>query len=271
MLSIPKNLSKIRILVTNDDGIHADGILALENAAKAISNDVWVVAPEYEQSGAGHSLTLHQPLRMREITPRKFAVSGTPTDCVLLGVKEIVTGKKPVNLVLSGVNRGCNVAEDITYSGTVAGAMEGTLLGIPSIAVSQELSDKKPMLWKTAEHYVKEILKKLQGFSFPEGNFLSVNIPNVAVSKVKGTVIAAQGVRKFEGIPDKRFDPKGRAYYWIGGTGFNQKPDHPDSDHAKLHAGYVTVTPLSLKLTNLELMREMNLLFSKASKSKRKG
>lgn len=268
MLTIPDKLSSLRILVTNDDGIHADGLVALENAAKAITKDVWVVAPEHEQSGAAHSLTLHQPLRVREISQRRFAVSGTPTDCVLLGVKEIVTGKKPVNLVLSGVNRGCNVAEDITYSGTIAGAMEGTLLGIPSIAVSQELTER-PMLWKTAEHYVKEVLKKLKGFNFPEGNLLSINIPNLPVAKVKGTVLAAQGQRKFEGLPDKRFDPKGRAYYWIGGTGFNQKPDHPDSDHAKLHAGYVTVTPLSLKLTNLELMREMNLLFNKGRQRKR--
>ena len=240
----------------------------LERIARALSDDVWVIAPETEQSGVSRALTLTMPVRVRAAGAQRFAVTGTPTDCVLLGVNELIEGAKP-DLVLSGVNRGCNVAEDITYSGTIAGAMEGTLLGIPSIAVSQELTEKKPMLWKTSEHFVKEVLQKLKGFNFPEGNLLSINIPNLPVGKVKGTVIAAQGQRKFEGLPDKRFDPKGRAYYWIGGTGFNQKPDHPDSDHAKLHAGYVTVTPLSLKLTNLELMREMNLLFSKMKRRKR--
>lgn len=263
MLSIPKALSDSRILVTNDDGIHAPGLKALERAAKRISKDVWVVAPEVEQSGAAHSLTLNNPLRVRKISPRRYAVNGTPTDCVLLGVKEIVSSKKKVNLVLSGINRGCNVAEDITYSGTIAGAMEGALLEIFSIAVSQELKDGMPMHWQTGEEYLCKVIQKLRGFEMPSSNLLSVNIPNVLPNQVKAIAIARQGRRKFEGLPDKRFDPKGREYYWIGGTGFNQKEDHPDSDHAMMHAGYVTVTPLSLELTNRPLIQKLNLLFAK--------
>lgn len=262
MLQFPKNLSETRILVTNDDGIHAPGIGILTKIAKSLSNDVWVVAPELEQSGAGHSLTLHMPLRVRKLGARKFAVSGTPTDCVLLGVKEIVK-KKPVGLVLSGINRSSNVAEDVTYSGTIAAAMEGTLLDIPSIAVSQAISDMEPVFWETAEYHLPRILKALQGYQFPDANLLSVNLPHLPPKKVRGIEIAPQGRRKIADKLDGRVDPKGRPYYWIGGTGYDGISGDPGMDYTLLSQGHITITPLHLDLTNAKMMQDLKTLFAR--------
>ena len=177
-----------RILLTNDDGINATGLAVLEKIAAKLSEDVWVVAPETEQSGAGHSLTLHLPVRVREAAAKRYAVSGTPTDCVLLGLKEIIgkgqeaLGKREkkshasgllpralVNLILSGVNRGSNVGDDITYSGTVAGAMEGTNLEVPSIALSQLCDDTSPVHWETAEQFAPDLIRQLVRAGWPGG------------------------------------------------------------------------------------------------------
>ncbi len=256
MLQFPKDISDTRILLTNDDGIHAEGLSVLATIAKSLSSDVWIVAPETEQSGAGHSLTLHLPLRVRKLGPRKFAVSGTPTDCVLLAVKEIVPKKKPIGLILSGINRSSNVAEDVTYSGTIAAAMEGTLLDVPSIALSQTLGDG-PIHWKTAEYYLPKILKKLQGFPFPEANLLNINFPDRPVEKVRGVEIAPQGRRKIADKLDARVDPKGRPYYWIGGTGYDGVSGTAGMDYTLLADGYVTITPLHMDLTNQPIMAEL--------------
>ncbi|WP_284448308.1 5'/3'-nucleotidase SurE, partial [Pseudoxanthomonas mexicana] len=149
----------MRILVSNDDGIHAPGLKILEKIAHSLSKDVWVVAPEYEQSGASHSLTLTLPLRLRKINARKYAVRGTPTDCVMMAMHEIFKDKRP-DLLLSGINRGANLGEDVTYSGTVAVAMEGSLLGVPSIALSQCFQHGHPVKWGTAEHHAPRVIKK---------------------------------------------------------------------------------------------------------------
>lgn len=256
-LEIPKDLRNARILVTNDDGVGAPGIGVLTSVARSFSSDVWVVAPEVEQSGAGHSLTLHQPLRARKLGPKRFAVSGTPTDCVLLAVMEIIPKRKPVSLVLSGINRGLNVAEDVTYSGTIAAAMEGALLNYPSIAFSQQQRDGEASHWETGELYARKVLDSLRGFSLPKANFISVNIPHRPPQKVEGIVLAKQGRRKIEEKMDARLDPHGRPYYWIGGPSFEHLRDEPDTDHEYIKAGYVTVTPLTMDLTNRDMMAKM--------------
>jgi 5'-nucleotidase len=257
MLHIPENLRDARILVTNDDGMGAEGIVLLEQIARSFSDDVWVVAPAQEQSGAGHSLTLHLPLRVEHKTEHHFTVSGTPTDCVLLATKEILPQDKPVALVLSGINRGCNIAEDVTYSGTIAGAMEGTLLGIPSIAFSQTVVNQQHQTvphWETSEHYVTQVIASLRGMELPRGVFVSVNMPPLPVDEVKGVVVAPQGRRKLAEKLEKRYDPKGRAYYWIGGGGIGGQDEVAGSDHDRVRQGYVTVTPYDMDLTALEVM-----------------
>ena len=178
-------LEQARILIANDDGIHASGIQVLERIAKTLTDDVWVVAPENEQSGAAHSLTIARPLRIRRRDERHFSVDGTPTDAVLLAVNQILKDRKP-DLVLSGVNRGGNLGEDVTYSGTVAAAMEGTLLGIRSIALSQVPDPDGPTKWKTAEHFAPGIIKRLWSGTWPPSVLINVNFPDLPVEQVKG-------------------------------------------------------------------------------------
>lgn len=258
MLTIPENLTGCRILISNDDGIYAPGIEVLENIARLFSNDVWVVAPESEQSGVAHSLTLHLPLRVRQLGEKRYAITGTPTDCVLLAVREIIPRDAPPVIMLSGINRGSNVAEDVTYSGTIAAAMEGALLDIPSIAFSQHYDEHGPVNWDTAAHYGVEVLRQLQGVDLPKGHLLSVNFPAVEVGKAKGFRLAPQGQRRIMEKLVKREDPKGRPYYWIGGTSFDELKDvTPGSDHSLLKEGYVTLTPLCLDLTNYALLESL--------------
>src|SRR4029450_3971040 len=169
---------RMRILCTNDDGIHAPGLKIVEEIARALSDDVWIVAPELDQSGVSHSLSLNDPLRLREVGPRHFAVRGTPTDCVIMGSRHIL-GEKMPDLVLSGVNRGRNVAEDVVYSGTIAGALEGTILGLPSFALSQEFSieTRHAPLWDTALKFAPDILRKVIDAGVPKNTVINVNFP----------------------------------------------------------------------------------------------
>ncbi len=171
----------MRILVTNDDGIHAPGLQVCEAIARALSDDVWVVAPETDQSGVAHSLSLNDPLRLREVGPRHFAVKGTPTDCVIMGVRHILKDGRP-DLVLSGVNRGQNIAEDVTYSGTVAGAIEATLLGIPAFALSQAYGPetRNAVHWGCAEALAPDVIRRVMGEGVPDGVLVNVNFPNCA-------------------------------------------------------------------------------------------
>ncbi|MEJ0044164.1 MAG: 5'/3'-nucleotidase SurE [Rhizomicrobium sp.] len=184
----------MRILVTNDDGIHAPGLVAAENIARALCDDVWVVAPETEQSGASHSLTLTMPLRLREIEKRRFAVSGTPTDCVMMAIAHVMTDKAP-DLVLSGVNRGSNMADDVTYSGTIAGAMEGCALGIASIAMSQSygLIEGAQIRWDCGEIQGPPLIRKLVEIGWPDDVLMNINFPDAAPGEVKGIDICSQG------------------------------------------------------------------------------
>lgn len=257
MKSVEAALRGERILVTNDDGIHAPGLKALEAVARSLSEDVWVVAPETEQSAASHSLTIRRPLRTRRFGERRLAVDGTPTDCVVVAVNHILKDKRP-GLILSGVNHGGNLAEDVGYSGTVAAAMEGALLGIRAIAFSQLRSGEAPTDFSAAEHFGPDIVRTLYGIA-PERDLLfNVNFPALPPGEVTGVRVARQGRRDdMVGVVEVN-DPSGRPYLWIGHWG-DDTTGEEDTDLAAIQAGAVSVTPLHIDLTHaasLPLLRE---------------
>jgi 5'-nucleotidase len=240
----------MKILVTNDDGVHAPGLEVAERIARKLSSDVWVIAPETDQSGSAHSLTFSDPVRLREVEERRFAVRGTPTDCVIMGFK-VVIGEKP-DLVISGVNRGQNIADDVTYSGTIAGAMEGTILGIPSVALSQAYGPESRgnPRWETAEAHAPAVISKLVETGFNEGTLFNVNFPDCPPDEVQGAMMTRQGRR----VPDwlhveSRRDARGFPYYWIGFRRTESQPGE-GTDLAALEANRISVTPLSLNLTD---------------------
>ena len=241
----------MRILITNDDGIHAPGLGVLEQIAKALTDDVYVVAPETDQSGVAHSLSLSDPLRLRKISERHYAVKGTPTDCVIMGVRSILVDKKP-DLVLSGVNRGQNVAEDVSYSGTIAGAIEGTILGIPSIALSQQFGPDTAMNphWDTAVTHAPALLRKLIGAGIKPATLLNINFPDCAATDVKGVAATVQGVRSAQLLRiDARHDGRGVPYYWIAFDRGTYTPG-AGTDLEALAQKKISVTPLRLDMTD---------------------
>jgi len=242
----------MRILCTNDDGIHAPGLGVVEDIARQLSDDVWVVAPELDQSGVSHSLSLNDPLRLREISERHFAVRGTPTDCVIMAARHIM--KEPPDLVLSGVNRGRNTAEDVTYSGTIAGAIEGTMLGFPAIAMSQSYGaeTRRDLNWDTARAFGPKVIRTILDLGVPDYTVINVNFPDCAPDDVKGVRAARQGRSHPELLRiDERHDGRGNPYYWIA---FSRMVRHElaeeGSDLAVLAKNFVSVTPLKLDLTN---------------------
>ena len=247
----------MRILITNDDGIHATGLGVLERIARALSDDVWVVAPETDQSGASHSLTLNDPLRLRKVSERTFAVRGTPTDCVIMGVRHILPS--PPDLILSGVNRGQNLADDVTYSGTIAGAIEGTLLGVRSMALSQAYGweSRAQIRWETAEALGPEIVGRLLGAKLPANVLLNINFPDRPADEVVGTEITFQGKRNPDLLfIDPREDGRGNPYYWIA---FQRALSTPakGSDLWAVAEGLISVTPLKLDLTDFDTHRAL--------------
>lgn len=241
----------MRILCTNDDGIHAPGLKTLEAIARALSDDVWVVAPETDQSGVSHSLSLNDPLRLREISERHFAVKGTPTDCVIMGIRQIMRDHKP-DLVLSGVNRGQNVAEDVSYSGTVAGAIEGTILGVPSIALSQAYSaaSRDMLKWHCAEHHGPKVIRRVLETGIDRGILVNINFPDCEPEDVEGAAVVNQGQRTQELLRlDERRDGRGNPYFWIA---FERKPFTPGNgtDLWAIANRRISVTPLRLDMTD---------------------
>jgi len=260
MLKAPLDLSKARILLSNDDGIHAPGLEVLEKIARTLSDDVWVVAPETEQSGASHSLTLHRPLRMRQMGERRFAVDGTPTDCVLLAINHILKDRKP-DLVLSGVNHGSNLGEDVTYSGTIAAAMEATLLGVPAIAMSQHLDTAQPALWQTALHWGPEVVRKAASVRWPRNVLMNVNFPSVEPDQAQGIHVVRHGQRKVGDDLTERVDPRGRAYFWIG-TLRGEADTLPDTDIGVVMEKGIAVTPLFLDLTHTPTLETLRTVFA---------
>ncbi|HSC17459.1 MAG TPA: 5'/3'-nucleotidase SurE [Rhizomicrobium sp.] len=257
---MPAKTKPLRILVTNDDGIHSPGLAVAENIARAISDDVWVVAPETEQSGASHSLTLSLPLRLRRAGEQRFALSGTPTDCVLMAVAQILKDRKP-DLVLSGVNRGSNLADDVTYSGTIAGAMEGTALGIRAIALSQSHPREEggKMRWECAEAHGPAIVRKLVevGWPEPEEVLMNVNFPDCEPKDVAGIEATAQGKRDLqEAAVERRADMRRIPYYWIGFKRVRSNP-HRGTDLRAIYEKRISITPLHLNLTEFEVLQRL--------------
>ena len=253
-------LARARILVSNDDGIYAPGLKVLEKIAKSLSRDVWIVAPETEQSAASHSLTLTVPLRIRKLSARRFAVNGTPTDSVLLGVNEILAQKRP-NLVLSGINAGGNLGEDITYSGTVAAAMEATLLKIPAIALSQVRRNGHPVHWEAGATHGGSIIRRLVGESWPEGVLINVNFPDRVDGQINGIEITRTGRRKIGDVLNRGIDPRGNPYVWVG-TERDEDPSFRGSDLFAVNSGRISVTALHLDLTHCATNHALRRAFS---------
>ena len=241
----------MRILITNDDGISAKGLEILKAIALGLSPDVWTVAPETNQSGTAHSMTLHEPLRLRQLDARSFAVAGTPTDCVIMAVRHIMKDHPP-DLVLSGINHGSNLAEDVTYSGTVAAAMEGTLLGIRSIALSLMMGfdeGARRALWDTPLAHAPALIAKLLSGPWSPGTLININFPGVAPEDVKGIAVTTQGIRDQALLNiDSRSDPWGTPYFWFG---FERRHSTlvPGTDLAAIAETKISVTPLSPDFT----------------------
>ncbi len=255
------------ILVTNDDGIRSEGILALARALKRMG-EVYVVAPDRERTAAGPSLTLHKPLRIEVMRPRMFAISGTPTDCVNLAVNEILP-RRP-NLVVSGINRGGNLGDDVTYSGTVSAAMEGTLLGLPSIAVSQLGED--PFHFAAAARFAVRLARQVHREGLPPDTLLNVNVPDLPAREIKGMRVTCLGRRMFDSNNViKKQDPRGKTYYWIGGNRISWE-ERKDTDQEAVEGGRISVTPVHLDLTNysaLSALRDWEKYLMRPLRNKR--
>ena len=253
---MPNTAPQRSILLTNDDGYDAPGLAALAAALTGLG-EVVVVAPDRERSGASHALTLGRPLRLREVSAGWHRVDGTPTDCVHLGVFNLTRGRPPA-LVISGINRGLNVGDDVTYSGTVAGALEGALLHIPSIAVSQEVDERESANYATAARMARALAERVLRAGLASGVFLNVNVPK---GTPRGVRITRQGTRSYRPAVVERLDPSGRPYFWIAGADTTPAGE-PDGDHAAIAEGCVSVTPLHANLTHdpsLELLRSWAL------------
>ncbi len=233
-----------RILISNDDGIFSEGIRALVEALDSLG-EVWVVAPDRERSGSGHSLTLQHPLRVDKMQERWYAVDGTPTDCIYLAINGIFKGERP-SIIVSGINKGANLGEDITYSGTVCAAMEGTILGTPSMAVS--LVASSVYQFDTAARVSRMLAEILLERGLPEDTFLNINVPPVAWDELEGIVITRQGKRIYANTVEEKVDPRGKSYYWIGGKerGWHELEN---SDLYAVANNSVSITPLHLDLT----------------------
>ncbi|MEA1013134.1 5'/3'-nucleotidase SurE [Sphingosinicella sp. LY1275] len=253
----------MRILLTNDDGVNATGLKILEKIARLFSDDIWIVAPSEEQSGAGHSLTLTLPVRLRKLGERRFCVTGTPTDSVMMAIAHVMKDNKP-DLVLSGVNRGANLGEDVTYSGTVSAAMEGALAGIPSIALSQSyaregMGDTVP--FAAAEAWAERVLRPLIETPMAPRTLVNVNFPALPPDDVRGIRVCQQGLRDYGRLQlVQRTDTRGYDYFWFGLGPMIQTPGH-STDLEAVADGYVAVTPLHLDLTHGPSLGRLAQLF----------
>lgn len=240
------------ILVTNDDGVHSAGLAALATSLADLGRVV-IVAPDRERSAIGHALTLHSPLRAELIQSDIFAVDGTPTDCVNLGIHGLLDARP--DLVVSGINRGANMGEDVTYSGTVSAALEATLMGVPAFAVSLDLLSGDPSVYTAAGHFAQELAATVMRHGLPEDTFLNVNVP---AGPPRGVRITRQGKRRYEDMIVEKVDPRGRKYYWIGGGQCQFEPI-AGSDFLALAEGFISVTPLHLDLTNYRSFDSLRL------------
>jgi len=238
----------MRILLTNDDGVHAPGLELLERIARQLSDDVWVCAPAIEQSGTGHSLTLHLPVRLQEFGERRFAVAGTPTDAINLALRKLFTDRKP-DLVLSGINHGENLGDDVTYSGTISAAMEAALAGIPAIALSQALR-MAGHGFAAAEAWGEKVLRPLLDLPQAKRTVININFPARAPDEVRGMRVVRQGFHDYaRGTLVEGTDPRGRPYFWFGLDDIEHTLDH-GTDLEAVNDGFISITPLHLDLTH---------------------
>lgn len=252
--SNPVCSTKMRMLLTNDDGVFSEGIRVLYKYLKNLGK-IYVVVPETEKSATSHSINLSFPLRVNEIKMDNFScyiVNGTPVDCVKIGIKKIIKDK--IDFVISGINRGPNLGMDILYSGTVAAAFEGAILGIPSLAIS--IADYKNFKFETAASITVKILEKLKEIKFPQDTILNINIPNKNINEIKGIKITYQSKARFEEKYEKRKDPRGNVYFWLKGN-FKEIEGEKESDVEAIKTGYVSITPLHLDLTNFSFLNQL--------------
>ena len=238
------------ILVCNDDGIHSPGIAALENSLERVG-DIYTVAPDREQNAMSHALTLHRPLRVQEVAPRRLAVDGTPTDCVKLALTGLLSVRP--DIVVSGINKGPNLGDDVIYSGTVSAAVESALLGVPAIAISLATFEKND--FQPAANFAAALLSHISRSTIPPETLLNVNVPPLPEREIRGWRLTRQGKRHYSENIVERVDPRGRKYYWIGGDdlGFSEEAG---TDCMAVKEGYVSVTPLQVDLTNHKFISE---------------
>ena len=241
-----------KVLISNDDGISTPGITLLENIASKFFTDITVIAPNSNRSGASHSLTLASPLRVDEVSKNHYSVSGSPVDCVAFGLRYLFNKNEYPDLVLSGVNSGVNIAEDVIYSGTCGVAREATLFGVPAIALSQQRNKDKSISWEVTNHYAPIILKKIiKNWSFNLGSYLSINFPAVNINEVKGIKVVSQGTREIDDKLVEGVDPRGQPYYWIGNGDYRKyKTSTKYTDDSVLFNGYITIVPLTVDTTD---------------------
>src|ERR671920_1046704 len=241
-----------RILLTNDDGINSDGLIKLEEALKEVG-DVYVVAPAFEMSGASHSLTLARPLRIRQLDERHWAVDGTPTDCVTLALNKILSADQRPDICVSGINHGGNLGDDATYSGTVAGALEAAILGVPGLAFS--LVARENFDFTASARFAVTAARKVLEEGLPEGTLLNINVPP---GEVAGVRVTRQGIKKARPIITEHIDPRGKAYYWIGEEYYGTSTED-GTDYAAVEAGCISVTPLRSDMTNHSALDALDL------------
>lgn len=256
----------MRILVSNDDGIHAKGLQTLA-AHLSREHDVYVVAPEKEQSAMGHALTLHHPLRVQEVelpfpVKHAFSTSGTPSDCVKLALSTLLEG--PVDIVVSGINHGPNLGSDVVYSGTVSAAMEGAFFNKPSIALSLLNGNEKHADFSAAARFITEQLPKLLSLQLPDRTMLNINFPAVSYEEFAGIAITKLGLRMYNDSYERRLDPRGTVYYWLSGELITHGSD-PSEDVEAIRNNYVTISPVHADLTHYQVLERLEASFSQSS------
>ncbi len=259
----------MKILISNDDGIMANGIRALTEALSA-DNEVYVIAPDRERSAAGHSLTLHTPLRVEELEPkygakRNWVTTGTPGDCVKIGLSAILDENEKPDLVISGINHGPNLGADILYSGTVSCAMEGAMLGYPSIAVSLASMSYEPEYFTFAANFVSKFLAKIKEIEFPKKTILNINVPALPPDDILGVAITKLGTKMFTDTYDKRVDPRGKVYYWMAGE-LIKHDENDDTDINAIRWNRISITPVTFEMTHKSIMADLENAFCKDGK-----
>ena len=261
----------MNILVSNDDGIRANGIKVLTKALSK-ENDVYLIAPDRERSAVGHSITLHTPLRVEEIEPkygakRCWMTTGTPGDCIKIGINSILSNSELPDMVIAGINHGPNLGRDILYSGTVSCAIEGALIGIPSIAVSLASMKFEYDDFKFAADFIEKFIKNLEDYKIPPKTVLNINVPSVEKEDISGVSVTEIGNRIFSDNYERRIDPRGKVYYWMAGELINE-PEDAKTDIAAIRNNKISITPITYDMTRKSFMTELENQLKKTNLNK---